>query len=890
MLQPGTRLGAYEIVGKLGAGGMGEVYRANDASLGRQVAVKVLPAAFADDADRMARFAREARILASLNHPNIAHVYGLERLDGRDGQDGRMQALVMELVDGPTLADRLAEGPVPIDKAISIARQIANALEAAHDQGIVHRDLKPANIKLRPDGTVKVLDFGLAKTVTAGRGLETDLANLPTITSPAMTEVGVIAGTAAYMSPEQTSGQFVDKRSDIWAFGCVLFEMLTGRRVFHAPTVTATMAAVLERTVDLTGLPSATPPGVRTVLRRTLERDPQRRLHDIADARIELDDNTLLATTAPAAVRRSSRRWTAALAATGLALGAGGWFFGRSSSTPSTDAVVTRLPIAVEAPMSEDEGMLALSPDGRRLAYVVTSAGKRQMFLRELDQIESRLIPGTEGAANPAFSPNGRWIAFESATGIKKVAAAGGEPVTVSPVTVSERFGRFGLSWESNDSILFHPGYATGIWRVPAAGGGTPSVVTKLRAGETQHHNPSILPGGRVVLFDTDVQVFAESLATGERRALVRGTGAKYLSTGHLVYALDGTVFAVPFDIERLELKGTPTAVVQYVQQTSVAPQIAYSDSGSMVYIATSGARENALVWVNRDGVEQETAISAPYLSIPRLAPDGSQLALRLGANAVSSASGGDIWVFDLARNTRNRVTFDDHNTFPMWTPDGRGLTFSSLRDGRQEIHVKALDSTSPDEWFPAVADTNYPMSWSPDGRFLAAVAVSPTTANDIWMYTLGKPPTARPFVQTRYGEGGAMFSPDGRFIVYASNRSSRSEVYMRPFPGPGQEWTISTEGGTAPMWARKSGQLFYLQGDAMMVVDITTTPAVTVGKPRRLFERRYASTSGFWANYDVTADGQRFLMVKSKNQEAPNRINVVLNWFEELKRLAPLH
>jgi Tol biopolymer transport system component len=882
MLQPGTRIGPYEIVGSLGAGGMGEVYRANDTSLGRQVAIKVLPAAFAADADRMARFTREARILASLNHPNIAIVHGLER-------SGATEALVMELVDGPTLADRLAEGPLPIDKAVSIARQIALALEAAHDQGIVHRDLKPGNIKLRPDGTVKVLDFGLAKTVTAGRGLETDLANSPTITSPAMTGVGVIAGTAAYMSPEQASGQFVDKRSDIWAFGCVLFEMLTGRRVFHATTVTATMAAVLERAVDLTGLPPATPPGVRTVLRRTLERDPQRRLHDIADARIELDDNTALPVASPAAASGSAGRWMVALAATGLALGVGGWFFGRSPSTPPTAALVTRLPIAVEAPMSEDEGMLALSPDGRRLVYVVPSAGKRQLFLRELDQIESRLIPGTEGAANPAFSPNGQWIAFESGAALKKVAVGGGEPVTVSTVTVSDRFGRFGLSWESNDSILFHPGYATGIWRVPAAGGGTPSVVTKLRAGEVEHHSASILPGGRVVLFDSNAQVIAESLATGERRAIVRGTGAKYLSTGHLVYVLDGTVFAVPFDVERLELKGTPTAVVQDVRQTGSVPQIAYSDTGSMVYIATGSDRQNALVWANRDGVEQETAISAPLLQMPRLSPDGSQLALRIGVNAESSASGGDIWVFDLARNTRTRWTFDDHNIFPMWTPDGRGLTFSSLRDGRWEIHVKALDGTSGDEWLPAVTETNYPLSWSPDGRFLAAVAVSPTTANDIWMYAAGKPATAKPFIQTTYGEGAPTFSPDGRWVVYASNRSSRSEVYMRPFPGPGQEWTISTEGGTAPMWARKSGELFYLQDDAMMVVDVTTTPAVSIGKPRRLFERRYASITGFWANYDVTADGQRFLIVKNKNQEAPNRINVVFNWFDELKRLAPL-
>jgi len=886
----GTTIGPYQILAKLGEGGMGEVYRANDTSLGRQVAIKVLPAAFAADADRVARFAREARILASLNHPNIAIVYGLERLDpstgsgqvGRDGQDGRAQALVMELVEGPTLADRLAEGPLPIDKAISVARQIAYALEAAHDQGIVHRDLKPGNIKLRSDGTVKVLDFGLAKAVTTGRSLEMDLANSPTITSPAMTGVGVIAGTAAYMSPEQASGQFVDKRSDIWAFGCVLFEMLTGRRVFHAATVTATMAAVLERTVDLSGLPPATPQGVRTVLRRTLERHPQRRLHDIADARIELDDDA--APVAPQSSRPVAS-WVAAGVLALLAIGAAGWYAGSAfGRLPAAPAPVIRMSFPLDRLVVGETNVVALSPDGGRLAYVAPVQGRNQLFVRELSQFDSVPVPNSDGAGDPAFSPDGNWIAFTAEGRIKKVAAAGGVPLTVS-----ETGSRFGMSWESNESILFHPARATGIWRVAADGSGTPIEVTTLRPGEVEHQTPSVLPGRKALLFDAGSATFLHSLTNGERRMIVQGSGARYVNTGHILYVRDGTLFSSPFDVSRLEVTGPPVAVIQGVRQIyGGLPLYAVSEAGTLTYVpAASSSRGARLVWVGRDGLEEETSFTERSIYMPRLSPDGTRVLMRVGPE-IAQTTAGDIWMFDLVRNTRTRLTADNTNRFPVWAPDGRTIAHSSGREGRFDVVLKRLDGTAPDQALPAISGTNYPMSWSPDGRFLAAVSVSPSSSNDVWVYDLAKTPLARPFLQTRFGEGGAAFSPDGAWIAYGGDRTGRVEIYMRPFPGPGAELTVSLEGGYSPMWSRKSGELFYRQGNAMFAVDVRTSPTLVVGTPRKLFEKpQYGGNGGFWANYDVTADGKRFLMVKNEAPDTPNRVDVVLNWFSELKKLA---
>ncbi len=749
-LTSGTRLGPYEISAWIGAGGMGEVYRARDTNLGRQVAIKVLPTALADDADRLARFEREARTLASLNHPNIAQIYGLER-------SGSTQALVMELVEGPTLADRLAGGPIPVAEALAIAGQIAEAMDAAHEKGIIHRDLKPANIKVTLDDRVKVLDFGLAKALSVESLSDPSMS--PTLTAMA-SQVGVILGTAAYMSPEQARGKPVDKRADIWAFGCVLYEMLTGRRPFAGDTVTDTLAAVLEREVDWARLPAATPASVRTLLRRALVKDPKRRLRDIADARIELEESRLTATPAyerPTG-RTGSRTLVVVLAGLGVALGAAGWVVGRASrSTPLPSTPVTKLSVALDATLpAEGEGLFDLSPDSRRLVYAAVTGGRPQLFLRELDQFEGKPIVGTDNADDPAFSPDGTWIAFRADGKIKKVAMAGG-----APVVLCDASDRDPLVWESDDSILFQSGTG-GIWRVSAAGG-TPTAVTKLQAGDVQHRSPAILPGGKALLYTSNLQVFLEPLPTGPRRALARGAGARYLATGHLVYVNEGTAYAVPFDAARLEVKGPPTAVVQGVRQTAAGtPQIAYSAAGLMVFVPGSQyAREDSLVSLDRGGTEQSAGVSALQVSMPRLAPGLDRVVVRLGAGH-SDVRRGDLWAYDFGRGTRSRLTFDGVNTFPIWSPTGDRLAYSSGETGRYQIRLKTLDGTRPDELLPVVTETNYPFSWSADGRFLAGVSLAPATANDIWVYTLDTPPTSRLFVQTPFGEGAPTFSPAG--------------------------------------------------------------------------------------------------------------------------------
>jgi Tol biopolymer transport system component len=866
---------------------MGEVYRATDTKLGREVAIKVLPESVARDSDRLARFDREARALAALNHPNIAHIYGLEEADG-------VKALVMELVDGPTLDERIAGRPMPVDEALPIARQIADALEAAHEQGIVHRDLKPANVKVRSDGTVKVLDFGLAKAMEPISPMPPSQSISPTITTPAMTQAGMILGTAAYMSPEQARGRPVDKRADIWAFGCVLFEMLSGRRAFDAASVTETLAAVLERQVDWSVLPPSTPPGVRTVLRRALEKDPKRRLHDIADARIEIDDSQVAPVLTPstsARVRKMTLPWLALTGVISVVVGSAAWYLG-ARAPASTPAAVTRLVVETEGPVPADvEGVVALSPDGRRLAYVAAPGGQRRLYLRELDQFESRPVPGTEGAADPAFSPDGNWIAFTAAGRVKKVSVTTN---TVESLTDARYDRGASLSWESNGSLLIgSAGRATGIWRVPATGG-VPTAVTTLRAGQS-HSSPAILPGGKGLLYsaagDQGSQLIAESLETHEPHALGPGIGARYVSTGHLVYARGNGLFAVPFDPVRLELLGKPTAVLQGIGETTQdSAAVAISDSGSIAYLPAGAADlQNALVWVERDGVERQTSVTDLNLLRPRLAPDGRRVAVVIRSDAGQGQNLGDIWIYDLARETSTKVTFDGRSTFPAWSPDGSRLAYSSDGgDGRYQLHIKTFSGAGSDVTIATNRGNNHPLSWSPDGRFLATVSVDPTTANDIWVLPVDDPSQWRPFVNSVYGEGGPTFSPDGQWIAYASDQSGRTEIYMRPYPGPGQEVTISADGGNEPIWVRKTGELFYRRGDAVMVVGITTTPTVSVGKPRMVVEHPYIRSGAFFQNYSVSPDGQRLLMIKATRREAPTRLHVILNWAEELKRLVP--
>jgi eukaryotic-like serine/threonine-protein kinase len=870
------RLGAYQILGQIGAGGMGEVYRAHDPRLGRDVAIKVLPYAFTADPDRLARFEREARVLASLNHPNIATIHGVE-----EAQSTR--ALVMELIEGPTLAERLAAGRMPVAEALAIARQIADALEAAHDKGIVHRDLKPANIKLTPDGIVKVLDFGLAKVVThRGDGAE---SLSPTITVE-RTREGLIVGTVAYMSPEQAAGKPVDKRTDLWAFGVVLFEMLSGRQPFDGETVTHVIAAVLTKEPDWTVLPAATPSILRRLLRRCLEKDPRRRLHDVADARLEIDDAIAApAMDAPAPTHRFRRRTTAAIVVTALASAALGWYL-KPSGTSSTKVASgpARFLIALSEPMAETDGVLVISRDGRRVAYAAGPAGRQQLFVREIDQFESKVVPETEGVVSAAFAPDGQSIAFVAARKLRTVSLSGG-----TPLTLRDRVDGAGVNWTADQSILYNPGTATGIWRI-STGGGEAVRVTQPGAKENEQRFAEVLPNGNGLLFSarggiSDDQVYVESLRTHEQRALVKGFAPHYLPTGHLVYVQGGTLFAVRFDAERFETKGTPVTLLEGIRQArSGQPLISYSDVGSIVYLPTSvEADSNALVWVDRAGIEQPAGASGRPYAQPRLAPDGRRLVTSLRGNSE------DLWLIDLERGTSSRLTAESNTSFPVWTPDGRRLTLASAKEGSYSIYWRPVDGSAPDERLLSGNWPNYPFSWSPDGKVLAFVSVNPTTLQDIRVLSIDQKGASKPFLETQFREGAPAFSPDGKWIAYVSDESGRFEIYVRPFPGPGEKWPISLEGGNEPVWPRNGRELFYRAGDTIMAVDVQTTPTFSAGKPRKLFERAYERSIALWANYDASPDGQRLLMVRQENAAArATHINIVLNWLEELRQKLP--
>jgi len=895
-LARGTRIGSHEIVSPLGAGGMGEVYRARDTRLNRDVAIKVLPHEFTLDPERLARFTREAQLLASLNHPNIAAIYGLEETAVGAAPS---QALVLELVEGPTLADRIAGAPLPIDEALAIARQIAEALEAAHEQGIVHRDLKPANIKVRPDGRVKVLDFGLAKLTgrdtaapasASASGSDSKVAHSPTFLptiSPAETAVGAVLGTAAYMSPEQARGRAADKRSDVWAFGCVLFEMLTGRRPFEAPDVSGTVAAILERQPPWERLPAKTPPLILRLLHRCLEKDPKQRLRDVADARFDIED-ALAAPAEQSADRRAtaSKALTAAIVmVTAIATAALVWFLKPPAAPPGGNAGLARLLIAPAEPMPENEGVLVISRDGRRVAYAAGPAGKQRLYVREIDQFANTAVPESEGVMSATFSPDGQSIAFVAERKLRTVALAGG-----APLTLRDRVDGPGLMWTGDRTILYNPGTAVGIWRI-AVTGGEPDEVTKPGPTDNFQRFPEMLPGGKALLFSAqggvnDDSVYVESLQTHERRLVVKGSAPHYLPTGHLAFVQGGTLFAVRFDLARLEAKGTPVTLLEGVRQTRVGqPLVGYSDVGSIVYVATTtDAGSNTLVWVDHAGNEQPAGASSRPYAQPRLSPDGTRLVTAMRGNSE------DLWLLDLARGTSSRLTADSSTSFPVWTPDGRRLTLASAKGGSYSIYWRPFDGSAPDEPLMTGKWPYYPFSWAPDGKSLALVSVNPRTLQDIQVLQVDRKGTTQPFVETPFREGAPVFSPDGKWIAYVSDDTGRFEIYVRPFPGPGEKVPISTDGGNEPVWPRNGRQLFYREGDGVMAVDVELKPTLSVGKPRKLFDKPYERSIALWPNYDASPDGQRLLMVRRERQATPaTHINVVLNWLDDLKQRLPV-
>jgi eukaryotic-like serine/threonine-protein kinase len=887
----------YRIQEKIGAGGMGEVYRATDGRLGRDVALKVLPEAFSRDAERMLRFEREAKVLASLNHPNIASIYGLEESNG-------VRALVMELVEGPTLADRIKQGPVPLGEALPLAKQIAEALEFAHERGIIHRDLKPSNVKLTPEGQVKLLDFGLAKALE-NETTEEELQNSPTL-SAAATRAGVLLGTAPYMSPEQARGRRVDRRADVWAFGCVVYEMLTGQCTFAGETTSDALAAVIRAEPGWTSLPAAAPWPIRDLLRRCLQKDPKRRLQAIGDARIAIEEVLAgaadeRASISPGDVQAFWRRgmpWTVAGLAITTAVAVIFWG-GRERSTLRAVEHLSILPPPGETLSTGTLAAVAFSPGGDSIVYSVQHGTATQLYLRYLDRFGSSPLPGTEAATYPFFSPDGQWVGFVAGGKLKKIFLNGGEPVTLC-----EAMSNRGASWGPGDTIIFAPTFQSGLMRVPAAGG-TPRVFTTVDAskGERSHRWPEFLPGGKAVLYSIiaakdigfwlESKIAVERVDTHEKKILpIQGTYPRYSPSGHLLYMREESLFAVPFDLKRLEVTGPPVPVLEAVAIgiNSGLASFAVSRTGSVAYIPGNPLSTPGLLnWVSRKGSIEPIGAPAQTYSGPHLSPDGQRVTVGVHLGAHS-----DVWVYDISHGAFSRLTFDGRSTAPIWTPDGKKITFMRIQDSGVEIVSKTADGSGSEEFLLRGQEfSRIPSSWSPDGKFLLYSPAYPDTGRDIFVLPMEGDRKPRPFVQTKFDEYDAVFSPDGHWIAYISNETGRPEIYVQPFPGPGGKWQISTEGGLWPVWASEGRELLYLTvgTNRIMSVSVTTRPSFTASAPRFIADLPSLLQSYFYANgnYDVSSDGQRFLFVKMNRPDAPSgELRVILNWDEELKHLAP--
>jgi serine/threonine-protein kinase len=886
MSMVGAAIAHYEITGKLGQGGMGEVYRAKDKKLGREVAIKVLPEAFASDPDRIARFQREARVLASLNHPNIAAIYGLE-------ESGGTKFLVMELVAGETLAERIKRGAIAVEEALKLALQIAEALEAAHEKGVIHRDLKPANIIVTPEGKVKVLDFGVAKAL-AGEPVEADVANSPTL-SDAATRQGIILGTAAYMSPEQAKGKPVDKRADIWASGVVLFEMLTGRQLFTGETISDTLASVLKTEPEWNRLPQNLHPRIRLLLERCLRKDAKDRYGAISDGRVDIQEALAdpggvfgqpIAATGHRGTFRTMLPWLAAAVVVGaIAAGVAVWTL-RGPETRQVMRSQYSLPEGQRFTSPLYLPILAVSPDGKQFVYSTNNG----LYVRSLDEFDAKLIVGTEtDPSTPFFSPDGKWIGYWSQADhkLKKIAISGGAPVILcdAPALVA------GASWGADDRIVYAE-YQNGIKRV-SANGGIPEMIVKGAA-----YLPQLLPDAKSLLFtfgSAPYKVIVQSLQSGERKELLAGDNARYISTGHIVYSVENNLFAVPFDLKTFKVTGGPAPLVEGVWRLRAVypPQYAVSDSGTLVYVpgATDTAGpQRTLAWVDRNGKEQPLAAPPNAYGAPRISPDGTRVALTVGAGEP------DIWIWDLVRKTMTRLTFDKQNSYSLWTPDGKRIAYASMREDTKDTSVgvywKAADGTGVDEKLASAPDRQFlPGSWSSDGRTLVVVEATGGGNDHIGMLSMEGDRNYRPLLHEKYNEFRPQISPDGQWMAYMSDESGQDEIYVRPFPDVNNgRWQVSTGGGSTPLWAPNGRELLYRSGDSVIAVSVQTEPAFRLGTPKTLFRGTYV-TGVAW---DISPDGKRFLMIKelasaTTATEGPRKINIVLNWFEELKQRVPV-
>ncbi len=895
----GRRLGVYDVQALLGAGGMGEVYRARDTRLGRDVALKILPREFTADRDRLARFEREARLLAAVSHPHIATLYGI-------AEAGDVNALVLELVEGPTLAERLAHGPLPIQESVAIARQVAEALEAAHERGIVHRDLKPGNIKVTSDGIVKVLDFGLAKgaAVEAGAGL----SQVATATFD-QTRDGIVLGTPAYMSPEQARGKPVDKRTDIWAFGCVLFEMLSGRTTFAGDTISDTIAAILEREPVWDTLPRATPVALHRLLRRCLEKDPRQRLRDIGDARIELEEAQArpgqdAVPSEPAHITRRTAIGTL-LGATVGAAATGGVMISRYHGGLPTR--LTRFSIAVpegEAFFAWWANRLAIAPDGSRISMLAGVPGASHVYLHRLSDLGSNLLKDVISGYS-FFSRDGLWLGYftPNPPSMRKLPLAGGAPVTIFPRPAAT--GNSGATWADDDTIYFVSDLPGGLMSVPASGG-QPKEILKIdmTRDERTLKFPTVLPGGSALLYTVatkdsesfdDAHIAAFSIRTGRTKVLVEGgTHPRYLPSGHLVYARSGKLLAVRFDPDRLEVTGQPVTAIEGVlmSRNTGAANFDVSTSGDLVY-APGGCEGGArtLHWVDRSGHAEALPLPARSYLHPRLSPDARKLAIEIeGANH-------DCYVYDFASGVLSNITADGVSHWPLWSPDGSTIGYRSGTMGHYRLWQVPADRSRPPEQVTATGFSQNAESYSPDGRVIAYTATDPNTPSRVVTVSLHGDRTPQPLDNSKYAEGSPKFSPDGRWVAYCSTESGKPQVYVQAFPGPGAKTQVSNDGGTDPVWRRDGGELFFRNDDSMMAVPVSTASGFTAGRPHELWKGHYShgmSSScgppGFSSsNYDVSADGQRFLMIKDDDQDRAKSkdVIVVLGWADEVARLS---
>ena len=929
----GETLSHFRITAKLGEGGMGEVYRADDTKLGREVAIKVLPEAVANSPERLARFEREAKVLASLNHSNIAAIYSLETAqagaevghyssDQAGTEVGHFDAtastvtfLVLELVEGEDLSQQIERGPVPMSAALHIAAQIAEALETAHDRGIIHRDLKPANVKVTTRNRVKVLDFGLAKALDVENsvtGYPTPSQELgilspnspsksPTLTAE-MTTPGQVLGTPAYMAPEQIRGESVDKRADIWAFGITLFEMITGQRAFAGTTTVDSMAKILEAPLDWQLLPDSTPSAVQHLLERCLDKNPYQRLRDIGEARVALQapETAERESSGPAKEDRVSESggsrlpWLLVAVLTLVLAATLGWVFTRPSKSRA-EAVRLSVQLPEEAQFQPlERSSLAIAPDGSMFVYVGGEGPQQRLYARHLNGDTVIPIENTEGAQSPFFSPDSLWIGFYVGNEMKRISTTGGPAQTMGfapPVTR-------GQEWLPDQSILLTPNKAVGLWRASVTDGRPEEIVgVGDQIQSSGYCWPDSLPNGKQALVSRlksnatsweDAQILLVDLESGETRELIEGGSyARLVQTGHIVFAQGGTLMAVPFDPSTGSLSGVPITVIDDVlsDPASGVSHFSISTSGTLIY-ARGGSRSptmSRLAWVDRDGQAQIITPEPRPFQHPRVSPDGRYIAMTI------TGASDDIWTLDLQRNVFRRITFGGRNFMPVWNPNGRSVTFASIAGaGFPTIHFSPIDGSGPATPLLEPGRATIPESWSPDGQHLAFCSAGADSNWDI--YLTGSDRSSTALLESRFSESSSAISPDGRWISFVSDESGESQVYVASFPDLSSRLQVSDGGGTQPVWSPDARELFFRTGSQILVVEIQDQVSLSVGIPKIVVEKASTGRSPVpgYPHYDIAPDGKRFLMMESVPMPRIDHIEVVLNWFDELERLVP--